>query len=312
MNQLTSKLRPGDLVQVRSPEEIAQTLDADGTLDGLPFMPEMVEFSGKTFHVARRVLKTCSYGSSSTMLAFNTDDVVILDAPRCSGVEHDGCPKMCVIFWREPWLRKLDRTVPQPAPDPKDIEALRARLKTKSCPARYFCQASELFAAGHQLSRKERFAKCIDEIRVGNCTPLQMVQRVSIWLFWRIRRVLLGPYGKGANRSTPAASLNLQPGDWVQVKSMAEITATLNEKAFNRGLWFSPDQRLLCGRQRRVVRRIDKLIVDGTGEMRRLRDTVYLEGSMCSCPHVAFGGCPRNEFVYWREAWLRRSKGAES
>jgi len=307
MSHMTERLRPGDLVQVRSAEEILQTLDADGTLDRLPFMPEMVESCGKTFHVARRVLKTCSYGTASTMLAFNTDDVVILDSPRCSGADHDGCPKSCVIFWREAWLRKVEGAAHESSSDPKATEALRSRLKTKSGPARYFCQASELFSAGHQLSRKERFVKCVDEIRVGNCTPLQMVQRISIWLFWRIRRALLGPYGKGTNKSTSTASLNLQPGDWVEVRSMVEITGTLNEKAFNRGLWFSPDQRLLCGQERRVVRRIDKLIVDGTGEMRRLRDTVYLEGSMCSCPHVAFGGCPRDEFVYWREAWLRRS-----
>jgi len=309
MNQITPRLRPGDLVQVRSPQEILQTLDADGALGGLPFMPEMVEFSGRVFRVARRVLKTCSYGTSSTMLAFNADDVVILDSPRCSGVEHDGCPKMCVIFWREAWLRKLDGRAQELNPEPKSVDALRARLKTKSDPARYFCQASELFSAGHQLSRKERFAKCVDDVRDGNCTSLQMVKRIAIWLFWRIRRALLGPYGRGASKSSPTESLNLQPGEWVQVKSMSEITATLNEKAANRGLWFSPDQRLLCGKERRVVRRIDKLIVDGTGEMRRLRDTVYLEGSMCSCPHVAFGGCPRDEFVYWREAWLRRSSG---
>ena len=55
-----------------------------------------------------------------------------------------------------------------------------------------------------------------------------------------------------------------------------------------------------------MEKRIDKLIVDGTGEMRRLRNTVYLEGSMCGCAHVAFGGCSRREFVYWREIWLSR------
>jgi len=118
--------------------------------------------------------------------------------------------------------------------------------------------------------------------------------------------MFLGAYGRGTNTSTPTESLNLQPGELVEVKSMEGITETLDEKAHNRGLWFSPDQRRLCGQQRRVTRRIDKLIVDGTGEMRRLRNTVYLEGSMCGCCHVAFGGCPRDEFVYWREIWLRR------
>jgi hypothetical protein len=240
------------------------------------------------------------------MLAFDTDDVVILDGLRCSGSDHDGCPKACVIFWREAWLRKVADASVQPGSDSKGNEQLRARLETKCSPTIYFCQASELLKAAHELSHRERFMKCIDEIRSGNCGLLQMVHRIAIWLFWRIRRALLGAYGKGANKTTPAESLNLQPGELVEIKSMGSISATLNETAHNRGLWFSPDQRLLCGQQRRVVKRIEKLIVDGTGEMRQLRNTVYLEGSMCGCSHVAFGGCPRDEFVYWREAWLRR------
>jgi len=64
--------------------------------------------------------------------------------------------------------------------------------------------------------------------------------------------------------------------------------------------------RLLCGSPRRVKQRIDKLIVDGSGEMRQLRNTVFLEGSLCSCESIALGGCARDEFVYWREIWLRR------
>ena len=34
-------LRPGDIVEVRPAAEILATLDADGTLDDMPFMPEM-------------------------------------------------------------------------------------------------------------------------------------------------------------------------------------------------------------------------------------------------------------------------------
>jgi len=307
MNQANSRLRPGDLVEVKSADEILQTLDADGALDRLPFMPEMVDLCGETFHVARRVVKTCAFGTASTMLAFNTDDVVILDSRRCSGADHDGCPKECVFFWREAWLRKVDAGSPRAHSDSNGSERLWARLKTKSGPTTYFCQASELFKAAHELSRKERFVKCVDEVRAGNCSSFEMAGRIGIWLFWRIRRAFLGAYGKGTKKVTPMESLNLQPGELVEVKSMASITESLNSTAHNRGLWFSPDQRRLCGQQKRVLKRIDKLIVDGTGEVRPMRDTVYLEGSMCGCAHVAFGGCPRNEFVYWREIWLRRS-----
>jgi hypothetical protein len=46
--------------------------------------------------------------------------------------------------------------------------------------------------------------------------------------------------------------------------------------------------------------------------MRQLRNTVFLEGSLCGCSCVAFGGCPRGEFAYWREIWLRRVPAASA
>jgi len=103
-------------------------------------------------------------------------------------------------------------------------------------------------------------------------------------LFGRIRRLFLGAYAGGSNKTTPVESLNLQPGELVEVRPIENIVETLNEAAHNRGLWFSPDMRLLCGKRQQVARRIDKLIVDGTGEMRQLRNTGYLEGSTADVP----------------------------
>jgi hypothetical protein len=313
MKEMTERLRPGDIVEIRSPEEILQTLDAEGALDRLPFMPEMVEFCGRRFEVSKRVVKTCYYtkGGSAGMRKFAADDVVLLDGLRCSGAAHDGCQKACMIFWREAWLRKVDAGSPSPAVLASQsqngaAERLQARLRTMSGPMAYFCQAGEILNATEDLSRWERFGKCFDEIRAGNCGWLEMAERIGIWLFWRIRRLLLGAYARGSNKNTPAANLNLHSGEWVEVEPLESISETLNETAHNRGLYFTPGMAVSCGRQHRVERKIDKIIVDGTGEMRQLRNTVYLEGSMCGCAHVAFGGCPRGEFSYWREIWLRR------
>lgn len=306
--QQTAKLSPGDLVEVRTPDEILETLDLDGALDCLPFMPEMIELCGSRFPVSRRVVKTCSSGSgASTMRGFRTDDVVLLDGLRCSGTEHDGCQKACAIFWREAWLRRVEASEPQAIVDQEGRKRLRGRLKTLSNPTTYFCQASELLNATRHMSRWERIGKCFSEVRAGNCSALEMARRIGIWLFGKIRKKLLGEYARGSNQSTPVESLNLQPGEWIQVKPMADIVKTLDKKGHNRGLYFSPDMRLTCGAQKRVERRIDKIIVDGTGRMRQLRNTVYLEGSPCGCAHVALGGCSRCEFSYWREIWLQRS-----
>src|SRR5882762_9639555 len=104
------KLRPGDLVEVKAPHEIAATLDADGALDNLPWMPEMVEACGKRFRISKCVTKTCSSGSRSTMRCFKRDDIVLLDNLRCTGDAHDGCQKACMIFWRATWLRKVENS----------------------------------------------------------------------------------------------------------------------------------------------------------------------------------------------------------
>jgi hypothetical protein len=54
---LGRRLRPGDIVRVKSLAEIQATLAADRTLDGLPFMPEMEVYRDQTFLVHRRVDK---------------------------------------------------------------------------------------------------------------------------------------------------------------------------------------------------------------------------------------------------------------
>jgi hypothetical protein len=307
MIQENARLYPGDLVEVKGADEILQTLDGGGAMDHLPFMPEMLEFCGKQFRVSQRVLVACFSGAGSPR-GFRGDDVVTLDGLRCSGTDHDGCQKACMIFWREAWLRKVDDPIPQSKLDLAGGERLRARLKTSSGSGTYYCQASELSKAANSLSVGQRIERYFGALRAGNFNALQMAQGMGIWLFWRIRRILLGVYPRGSKKSTTPDGLNLQPGEWVEIKPLKDILDTLNESGYNRGLRFSPDMRLLCGQRRRVQGRLDRIIVDGTGAMRQLRNTVCLEGSTCGCAYMGFGmiGCSRCELVYWRETWLRR------
>jgi hypothetical protein len=309
MSGSTLNLRPGDFVEVRSPGEILQTLDGDGTLDRLPFMPEMVDSCGMRFRVSKRVVKTCYYGTSSGMRKFPAEDVVLLEGMRCSGEAHDGCQKACTIFWREAWLRRVDeiRTI-QARVDPESEKWLRARLKTKVGPTTYFCQSSEILNASVELSRWERLGKCFSDVRAGNCGVFEMAHRIGEWLFWRVRRALLGVYARGDRKSTPAESLNLQSGEWIEIKPIGDVAETLNERGYNRGLYFTPAMGQSCGKKYRVERRLERIIVDGTGQMRKMQNTAFLEGSMCGCSCVAFGGCPRSEFAYWRDIWLRRTE----
>jgi len=303
------RLRPGDLVEVRTPEEILRTLDGGGAFDHLPFMPEMVALCGRRFRVLRRVVKTCYSGPNlyAEMRRFRGDDVLVLDAPRCSGDAHDGCQKGCAILWREAWLRRV-----RSDDDPADVrpgarDELHARLKTRVDPTTYFCQASELLKATLPVSRREQFRLCRAEIRAGNCSALQMAGRLAIWVFWRVRRRLLGEYAAGPGTVKSLEALALRPGESVRVKPIGEIRGTTTASGHNRGLYFSADLSHACGRQYRVRDRLERIIADGTGQMKLMRNTVTLDDSVCGCPYINVGGCSRFELTYWREDWLRRT-----
>ena len=97
-------LRAGDLVVVRSREEILATLGDDGMLDRMPFMPEMLQHCGRTFRVAAVAHKTCdpAHKTGGRRLA----DAVDLEDIRCDGSHHGGCQAACLIFWKTAWLAK--------------------------------------------------------------------------------------------------------------------------------------------------------------------------------------------------------------
>ena len=308
MGTRSESLHPGDLVELRSPDEIAETLDAEGALDHLPFMPEMLEFYGQRFRVAQRALTACYYGPDSSR-GFHADDVVTLDGVRCSGVAHDGCQKACTVFWREAWLQRADRSSATPQADLQKIEALRSRLKVSIRPETYYCQASEILKATGALSRQGRMTRYVRGLRAGNFNVLEMANSIATYLFLRCRRKLFGPFPRGKGKPTPVETLDLQPGEWVEVKSFKSIIDTLDELGRNRGLHFSADMRRWCGRKLRVKGRLDKMIADGTGQMKSFHNTVCLEGSTCGCSYMGglgMAGCSRCELTYWREIWLRR------
>ena len=135
-----------------------------------------------------------------------------------------------------------------------------------------------------------------------------MVQSLGIFLYWWLRGKFFGIYARGTE-SNHTDRMPESP-TWRMGRSEADdsIIATLDKRGRNRGLFFSPDMRLWCGRKLRVKGRLDKIIADGTGQMRQLRNTVCLEGSTCGCSYMGLGmaGCSRFEFTYWREIWLKR------
>lgn len=308
--RLPAFYRPGDVVVVRSAGEILETLDAQGTKAGLPFMPEMIQHIGKRFVVSRKVEKTCVDASSEGMRHFNDNDVFFLEALRCNGAAHGGCGRACMLFWKSAWLRPAGKDSPVTSDD-GGTEKLRQRLITRREDGRYVCQSSNLDEATRELSRSARLWKCVRNVTVGNCSLMRMAGLIlkpvmaRMWLRF-FPRWPSGPQGK-----TPVESLNLQQGDWIEVKSEEEIRETLDATGKNRGLQFAYDLAWCCGKKFKVRSRLEHMVIERTGKYFNVRNTVLLEGVTCPCRCV-IGGCGRGDYIYWREIWLRKIPAAEA
>jgi hypothetical protein len=103
--------------------------------------------------------------------------------------------------------------------------------------------------------------------------------------------------------------LDLQPGELVQVKSLAQILRTLDAKGRNHGLVFTPEMKKHCRKSYRVFKRLELMFDENHKSQRRVRNTVLLDHVLCEGTGL---GCDRSCFLYWREVWLRRVPGAPS
>ena len=96
-------------------------------------MPEMLEYCGKTLRVGKRAHKTCdpALGIGGRKMS----STVHLENIRCNGAAHDGCEAGCLIFWKEAWLKPLDRRDASCAGEPSPpARQRRARAMHRGCP----------------------------------------------------------------------------------------------------------------------------------------------------------------------------------
>lgn len=327
-------LKAGELVEVRSREEVLSTLDDRGCLDNMPFMPEMLDYCGKRFRVSKRADKTCDPATAPWSIRRLTDSVH-LEGLRCDGSLHGGCEAGCLIFWKEAWLKRVSADViPLDTPRETNHHGRRPaglftveQLLAASCKKNdggepvYFCQATE-------VRRFTSFMKWWDprqyvrDIRSGNLAGvsadasraeklldlgvsiLRVIQAVIINFAWARHNVLY-PAIKGQLAKTPLETLDLQPGELVQVRSKEEIVATLDRQNRNRGLLFDTEMVPYCGGIYRVLRRVHHIVDEKTGKMMDMRHPcIVLEGVFCKSDFHRL--CPRAIYSYWRENWLQR------
>jgi hypothetical protein len=322
-------LRVGEVVEVRSREEILATLDERGELEALPFMPEMLQFCGRRFRVDKLVVKLCDTINWSGM--YRMDHAVHLAGVRCDGQAHGGCQAGCLVYWKEAWLKRVDGGDAEAAPGSSsllppgrvslDLMVTTRKPADPAAPGEpvYSCQATELPRAAPEWVPPWDLKQYVLDVRSGNAGLWATVKSVLVGAFneyqdfsrrhlpgpLRIRGGMRFPFIQGSLRRTPLETLDLQPGELVEIRSKDEIVQTLDSTNRNRGMTFDPEMLKYCGRQARVLRRVERIIDEKTGRMMHLKNPcIILEDVICTSDYHRL--CPRGIYPYWREIWLKR------
>jgi hypothetical protein len=332
----SSRLKAGDWVEVRTKDEILKTLDARGQLEALPFMPEMFDFCGQRFKVFKRAHKTCD---PPNIHGRRMPSAVHLEGLRCNGAAHGGCQHGCLIFWKDEWLKKID--------DPNwaggtssalgcaeaDVWAGAVANEGQPDPdgPTYVCQSTQLGLATRPLPWWDA-RQYLEDCASRNVRPTQLLKLfVSFlllevasagiglgspfrWIYDTVQRIRGGtPYPfrigmlpKGSR--TPSRQLNLQPGEWIRVRSYEEIRGTITEAGLNRGMAFAEELVPYCGGTYRVSERVSRILDEKTGKMVVLKnECIALDGVVCKAHYSEYRRCcPRSIRPFWREIWLER------
>ena len=336
-------LRAGDWVEVRGKDEILKSLDKQGRLEGLPFMPQMFKFCGQRFKVFKRAHKTCDTvdrtGGRSLPATVHLE-------MRCDGAAYGGCQAACLIFWKEAWLKPVDAEVTAIATPSSDRvlagpavcteadvwKAVRREDSADPLEIRYACQATELPRFTTPLPWWD-VRQYVEDYTSGNTSLGQIVRgaiyaayyngtmayrdkigRPFRWLYDVAQSLWHGipfPRKKGslADGMTAAITdLEIEPGDVVRVKSYDEILATLDRGNKNRGLFFDAEMVPFCGGTYRVKARVHNFLSEKTGKMVALKTSaVMLENVWCQSRYSDCRMfCPRAIYPWWREAWLEK------
>ncbi len=333
-----SKFKVGEWVEVRAKAEILGTLDQDGRLEGMPFMPEMFAFCGQRFRVYKSAHKTCD--TVNPVRSRRLNQTVHLET-RCSGTAHGNCQAQCLLFWKDAWLKPVgDRPGTRESSVSGTTEEQVSRAiyspgEAGSPDPTYVCQATRLPEASGHLSPYD-VRQYITDLISGNVTlggwlsgliyiTYQNIMNLGIgvgapmrWIYDRFQKLWGGlPYPRHIGKipmgqPTPTVNLDLKEGDWVRVKPYAEILATCNVDNKNRGMGFDAEQVPYCGGTYRVRTRVTQIINERTGKMMKMKnpclilDDVYCQGRYSECRMF----CGRAIYSYWREAWLERVAGS--
>lgn len=182
------------------------------------------------------------------------------------------------------------------------------------------CQLKVLQEAGANLTAVEGLAVRLYKLGYYMVATLYKLWRDPLLAVRKVQQKLshARPASSSGNQSVrdqatrpSTATLGLQPGEIVRVRSVAQTRETLDEHRRCQGLGYIPTvMDRYCGGVYIVKKRVDRFFDERTQRLLKLRDVVILEGVYCEPePHKEepFAGCQRTCFLFWKEAWLERS-----
>jgi hypothetical protein len=346
MTWALSRFRAGDVVEVRSKEEILATLDDDGCVEGMPFMPEMLQFCGGRFRVSAVAHKTCET-ALRTYKGRRLNRTVHLQGLRCDGSAHGGCEADCNLFWKDVWLKPAGAeadvdaeatafakggTAPLRCTEERLLANAQLPSEGPECEFRYSCQATRLFDAtaplkawdprqyvfdvvtrNHSVGRVFRVVWLASLRELLRVTPIGY--RAVRWFSDRMHRWLTGRPTPAldakipSGQPTPTGRLGLQAGELVRIKPKEAIEETIDAQGKNRGLSFDIEEMApYCGGVYKVRRTVTRILDEETGKMLRMKQPcIILEDVVCRAEYARCRlNCPRAFPAYWRELWLER------
>lgn len=330
-------LKAGEWVIVRSKEEILATLDKNGRLEELPFMPQMLQYCGQRLRVAKRAHKLCDTQFDTAGRTMKR--AVLLEGLRCDGNDFGGCQLSCALIWKESWLKRADDIQGVTLEGQgagcteSELRAATALPPSQEAPSRgprYVCQATQMTAATDFVPFWS-LRHFIEDYTSGNERIGTILGGIFVAVYWHITESGLGfgsalrwiydkvqgirgrtPYvhRRGhlpMNSQTPTVKLNLQPGELVKVKSHKEILNTVRIDLVNRGMGFHAELVQHCGKTARVKSRVSRIIDEKTGHLTEMKTPcIVLDGVECTGRYVKPLFCTKNCHPYWREIWLER------
>src|SRR5882672_5761802 len=345
---MSIKLSAGDWVEVRNKEEILSTLDQKGQLDGMPFMPEMFRYFGQRFQVYKRAHKTCDYSTPYPYRTRHLEGTVHLETRcdgEAHGGCQAGCLLYWKQVWLKPVSWDLatvaalntetssggDVETPNTGSSEFEVVANTQISDPNGGPPTYVCQATQIPHATKPLAWWD-VRQYIEDYWSGNVGLKRILSGLIYSIYYHISQagIGLGPamrwlynqthplwggtlFPRTPGRipeggATPAAILNLQPGELVRVKSHEEILKTVDTSNRNRGMYWDAELVPYCGGTYRVLKRVSRLIDEKTAKMVEMKnpcivlDTVVCQARYSPCRML----CPKSMYPYWREIWLER------